>query len=176
MSLFRAVEQCHNDAGINQNRIQRPNPRRCRLWDPRSLIPEAKRPKRIIGLSRERRYRLPRALIPSRTTFESVHPSLCSSRFSIFAVFSSIRACTIRDMPVSCIFIPTLSQRLPPSKDAATFDMDGSNMKPPFPLAQLPRTEDSQLIALRSAGEQSSAALRNGVRPPALTATASVPG
>src|SRR5262249_2678032 len=40
MTALASIQQCNDNTGIQQNRLQPPNPRRCFLLEPRSETPE----------------------------------------------------------------------------------------------------------------------------------------
>src|SRR2546429_7927519 len=94
MKGLAAVQQCHNHARVDQNRLHRPKSCRCRLFEPRSAVPEQNFPSPITRCFFFPKRLASRIRNPSLTTLEGVQPSSRTIVFSRLSDRSSSLACT----------------------------------------------------------------------------------
>lgn len=93
--LLAPVEQGHNNASIEQNGLQRPNPCRCFLLDPRSGRPEANFPSPTIRRLFAAGFEFASRRSPSRTTFEGLQPNSFTRNAKVLRASGSSLAWTV---------------------------------------------------------------------------------
>jgi hypothetical protein len=102
MAVFASVERGDNDARIQQDRFQAPNPLRCLLLDPRSRTPEENLPSPVMRGRAGKGYDAARRRSASRTTREGLQPRLRTSCSRSRRLDGSSRACTVD--PIATVY------------------------------------------------------------------------